>query len=132
MDITRANAKRIAYAAILVGCLLAAAGAIEPQFGHYKLMFGTLLLGILPYAVYGGLSDILRPLILAAVGVLILGIDLLARLAGLAHDATGVGRILWGYLPVWLALLPLIALLAGQYSLPEQEHADTQEPPHSD
>jgi len=132
MELTPANAKLSAYAVIIVGCALAAADAVQPQFGHYKLMFGSLLLGILPYVVYGFLSDILRPRALLVVGAVVLGIDILVHLAGLSHTAAGADRLIWAYLPLWLALVPLAPLVAGQYSLPERERSEsgTEEPPH--
>jgi hypothetical protein len=132
MENSPANARNIAYAVIIIGCALAAMDAVQPQLGHYKLMFGTLLLGILPYLVYGVLSDILRPRALLVVGAVILGIDVLVRVAGLSHGTSGVGWLLWGYDPLWLAIVPLAAVAVGQYDLPERERpaSEAEAPPH--
>ena len=62
----------VAYSYILVGVLLAILSAVIPHFGAgYRLAFGVLVAGALPYAVYGALTELLRGWRLILPGLLI-------------------------------------------------------------
>lgn len=66
----------IAYLIVLAGCLLSVAAALVP-FYHtgYQLNAGVLLVGILPYLVYGSLSATVRGWPLLIAGALVFGLD---------------------------------------------------------
>jgi len=62
----------VAYLLIAFGTLMAGMSAITPHFGTgYRLAFSVFLVGILPYAVYGALSEVLRSWSLLLPGILI-------------------------------------------------------------
>ena len=51
----------VAYLFIVVGVLMAGLSAVIPHFGAgYRLAFGIFVVGILPYEVYGALTEVLR------------------------------------------------------------------------
>lgn len=87
MDCTRVQARPLVYALIGIGCLLALATALDPQpTGAWHLEAGFLVCGLIPYVVYGSLTDILSGPVLLAGSVALLASDLVARF-GLAITA---------------------------------------------
>ncbi len=113
-----ADLRTISYAIIALGCVLSLVTAIVPFYtAGYELLFGVLLIGLLPYVVYGAFTEIVRgwPLVLA--GMLVLGIDLLAKIPErfLRYDGYADGAVYYAplfstfiVLPVFLALGRLI------------------------
>ncbi len=71
----------VAYLVIRLGCVLDFAVSVIPndQVG-YKLDMAALLIGLLPYVVYGTFTDIVRGWLLAVSGFVILAIDLLVKI----------------------------------------------------
>ncbi len=73
-------AKRPANGVVLLGCLLALATAFEPQpTGAFHLAAGYLICGLLPYVVYGSLTDILNGCALVAIGGVLLAANVGTR-----------------------------------------------------
>lgn len=76
-----AFARPLSYLLVTAGGLLAAVTAFEPQLtGAYRLAFGYLLCGLIPYIVYGCYSQLLEGCTLLLTGLALLTIDITARL----------------------------------------------------
>ena len=89
MSRQRATAKPLAYLFVTAGCLLALATALAPlPTGSFKLSGTYLLLGILPYIVYGTFMELLKGVTLVSAGVVLFTADVLIRFAAqLTHVA---------------------------------------------
>ena len=72
--------RKFAYAVIVLGVLIDFAVAVVPndQVG-YRLNVAVMLVGVLPYVVYGSFVDVVRGWSLALAGVALLAVDLLLR-----------------------------------------------------
>jgi len=101
----------LAYWLIIFGCMLALAASLAPEpTGAYHLSAAFLMTGLIPYIVYGCLTDILQGCSLAAAGLVLLSADLLARLVFNITSA-GASDIITA---IWLCtLLVLLVLPAG-------------------
>jgi hypothetical protein len=68
---------------IIVGCMLTLAMSLAlMDTGAHKLSFAYLLLGILPYVIYGSFFEPLKhsPVLILGMGIILLAVDLLARI----------------------------------------------------
>ncbi|TCK18723.1 hypothetical protein DFR30_2007 [Thiogranum longum] len=79
--------KAAAYWIIAAGSVLALVTALAPQpTGAFRLSGAFLMLGLLPYIVYGSFSAMFRCCPLITAGVALLLVDIAARLgAGVIH-----------------------------------------------
>ena len=104
----------IAYGLIAVGCVLSAVSAVVPNYdAGYKLMFSVFLAGIVPYYVYGCLTERLRGWTLLIPGLVVVAFHvwLTASQRFLGYDGYVGGMIYYG--PVLLALGGLPAGIAA-------------------
>jgi hypothetical protein len=108
--------RRVAYVLIAVGCVVALITAVVPNYGAgYKLMFSVFMAGIVPYYVYGCLTDLLRgwPLLIPGLVVLAVHVWLMVSQRFLGYDGYANGLIY--YAPVILALVGLpVSIAAGR------------------
>jgi hypothetical protein len=66
-----------AYLIITLGAMLSFAAAVVPHYdAGYTLLLSVVFAGLLPYVVYGLISDLVRGWLLLITGVLIFGVDL--------------------------------------------------------
>ena len=80
MSRQRAIAKPMAYWIVTAGCILATATALAPlPSGAYRLSGAFLMLGIMPYIVYGSFTEVLKCCPLIGAGIALLLADLVAR-----------------------------------------------------
>lgn len=104
----------LAYFLIAIGCVLAAITAVVPHYdaGH-KLMFSVFLAGIVPYYVYGCLTERLRgwTLLIPGLGVVAAHAWLTVSQRFLGYDGYADGMIYYG--PVLLAFGGLPAGIAA-------------------
>lgn len=78
----RERAKQLAYLFVTAGCILALITALAPlPTGSFKLSGTYLLLGVLPYIVYGAFTELLKGFTLISAGVVLLAADVLGRFA---------------------------------------------------
>ena len=76
----REIAKPLSYVVVIVGCVLAMVSALAPlPTGSYKLSGVYLMLGIIPYIVYGTFTELLQSYTLIGAGLVLLVVDFLAR-----------------------------------------------------
>ena len=103
-------AKPLACWLVTFGCVLALVTAFEPEpTGAWHLAAGYLVFGLIPYIVYGSLTDILNGCTLVIAGSILLVSDLLARFGA---DITSAARdevhaAIWLCLFLVLLVLPL-------------------------
>jgi hypothetical protein len=97
--------RRIAYTIIIAGVVLSLWIAVVPHFdaGH-RLDVYLLLLGLLPYLIYGVLTAVLHRWALLIPGLLTLAVDLLLRLPERLQTADPVDGD-------WLIIGPVISSL---------------------
>ena len=98
----------MAYIIIVLGCGLAFATAVVPHYtaGH-KLLVDILLIGLVPYLVYGALTEMLSSWSLVTPGALILAVDAATKIPE-RWLSTGDFPSLAVYLsPLWLVLIVL-------------------------
>ncbi len=98
----------VAYAVIILGCMLSFATAVVPHYtaGH-KLMFGLLLGGLVPYVVYGAFTEILKGWVLVAPGVLLLSVDAAVKIPDRVLSAADYPTAAVSYAAIWLVLIVL-------------------------
>ena len=73
-------AKPVAHWIVIAGCILSTATALAPQpTGAYELSGAFLMLGILPYIVYGSFTEVFKCCPLIGAGIALLLADLVAR-----------------------------------------------------
>ncbi|MEN8108225.1 MAG: hypothetical protein ABFS22_09485 [Pseudomonadota bacterium] len=102
--------KPLAYLLVIVGCMLALVTALAPlPTGSYKLSAGFLIFGMIPYVVYGSLTETLKGCSLATAGIFLLTADLLARYGADITSAgqTGVSMAIGLSLLLILIVLPM-------------------------
>jgi len=103
-----------AYALIAIGCVLAATGAVVPNYdAGYKLMFSLFLAGIVPYYVYGCLSGLLRGWALLLPGLVVVAGHLWLTVTQRFLEYDGYADDTMYYGPVLLAFLVLPAAIAA-------------------
>ncbi|MGD2057016.1 MAG: hypothetical protein PVJ15_09440 [Gammaproteobacteria bacterium] len=110
------DARPFAYLVIMAGLVLAALTAVVPHYNTgYRLMFSVLLAGLLPYLVYGVLTELVRGWALILPGLLLLAFHLWLTITEryLHYDGYTDGLIY--YLPVGLALFGVpLGIAVGQ------------------
>lgn len=107
-------AKPLSYWLVTCGCILALASSLAPEpTGAYHLSAAFLMTGLIPYIVYGSLTDILQGCSLAAAGLILLATDLLARFVFniTSAGASGVITAIWLCTLLVLLVLPVGAAL---------------------
>ena len=106
----------VAYLFIVVGVAIAGLSAVVPHFNAgYHLAFGVFLAGILPYVVYGALTELLRGWSLVLPGAVIVAahIWLTVRERYLAYDGYQSAAIY--VVPIILAVVVLpLGIVAGR------------------
>lgn len=107
----RTHLRSQAYWVVVGGLLLAAASAVVPfHTTGYRLQYGVLLAGIMPYLVYGIAAPLLErtPVIIA--GLILLAAHLWLVVGERFADAADYsdGKIYYVPLLLALALLPLL------------------------
>lgn len=98
----------IAYIIILLGLLSGAVAALVPQYAiGFKLEVGVLFALIIPFIVYGALSETLRGAALLLPGLVLLGVNgaLVVKERLLAYDGYDGSPIYW--LPLLTAAIVL-------------------------
>lgn len=108
MNCKLAFIRPLTYGLILAGCVVALVTAFEPELtGAWHLSAGYLVCGLIPWIVYASVTSILDDCTLLAAGGIVLGADLVARLA---FDITSAAQA--SLLPaVWLCALLVLAVL---------------------
>lgn len=103
----------IAYFFIALGIALSFAAAVVPFFtARHSLRLGVLLAGVLPYVVYGSLSDLERGRPLLWVGILLIAGDLLAKIPErfLHYDGYASGLIYYWPLAATLGVTLVLSI----------------------
>lgn len=107
--------RRPAYFFIALGTALSFAAAVVPFFtaGH-SLRLGVLLAGLLPYVVYGLLSDLQRGRPLLLVGIFLIAGDLLVKIPErfLRYDGYASGLIYYWPFAATLAVVAVLGTAA--------------------
>ena len=107
-------AKPLSYWLVTCGCILALASSLAPEpTGAYHLSAAFLMTGLIPYIVYGSLTDILQGCNLVAAGLILLATDLLARFVFNITNTgeSGVITAIWLCTLLVLLVLPMGAAL---------------------
>jgi len=104
------NLRPAAYWVIVAGLLLSFVSAVVPFYSAgYKLLYGVMLAGLLPYLIYAIAAPLLNARLILAVGLALLGVHgwlvISDRFVGGA-DYSG-GMIYYVPLLLALALVPL-------------------------
>jgi hypothetical protein len=114
----------VAYLLIVIGIMLAGSSAVVPHFSAgYHMAFGVFLAGILPYVVYGALTEILRGWSLIVPGALIVAAHIWLTVSEryLGYDGYQSGAIY--VVPIILAVVVLpVGVVAGRL-LDRRSHA---------
>ena len=103
--------RRFAYLIIVLGSLLTFAAAVVPFYNSsYELQMTVLVVGLMPYVVYGLLSDVVRGWPLLIAGTLVFGIDLGVKIPErfLHFDGYAGNAIYYAPLLSTFVILPLI------------------------
>jgi hypothetical protein len=121
----------VAYLIILAGTALSFAAAVVPFYeAGYKLLTDVLLIGLLPYVVYGTFSEVVRGWTLLVAGALTLGVDAVVKVPERFwhYDGYASGAVYW--VPLLLAFVVLPVVLGIGCRL-EGRPAGDDEPPAS-
>lgn len=100
-----------AYLIIALGCALTFAAAVAPFYnGSYELRMAVLAVGLMPYIVYGLLTDVVRGWPLLIAGMLVFGIDLGVTIPErfVHYDGYAGNAIYYAPLLSTFVILPLI------------------------
>jgi hypothetical protein len=111
--------KRIAYAIVVLGLMLSFIAAVVPHgTGGHRLIAAFLLWGIVPYMVYGALTEVLRGHALLVPGVLVFVIDLVIKVPERFFTEWPADSVLLLYVPILLTVvvLPLGIFVGRQLS----------------
>lgn len=111
---TYANLRTSAYWVIVAGLLLSFISALVPFYSAgYKLLYGVMLAGLLPYLVYAIAAPLMRTSLILGAGLMLLGVHtwlvISERFVGGADYSDGM--IYYVPLLLALALLPLPAMV---------------------
>ena len=109
--------RRFAYVVIILGGVLSFATAVTPFYGAgYTLRVDILLIGLLPYVVYGLCTDVVRGWALLIAGALLLGVDLGVKIPWrfLHHDGDSENILYYTSLVLSFVALPLILGLGAR------------------
>lgn len=110
MEMTRT----LAFLVVACGIVLALVTAMTPlPTGSYRLFASYLIFGVVPYVVFGSLTEVIRGIPLVTGGLSLLAVDLIARLA---FDVTSSAQP--GVMPaVWLCAVQLLLVLPAGAAL---------------
>jgi hypothetical protein len=103
--------RRFAYVIIVLGGVLSFATAVTPFYSAgYTLRLDILLIGLLPYIVYGLCTDVVRGWALLIAGALLLGVDLGVKMPWrfLHHDGDSENILYYTSLVSSFVVLPVI------------------------
>lgn len=109
----QSNQRVFAYALIAIGATVSIVAAVVPHYtAGYRLMFGVLLIGLLPYLAYGVAVPFLRGWLLAVPGAIlvVLHTAVVVRERFLDNADYSGGMIYFIPLALTLGMLPLIIL----------------------
>ncbi|HYA38158.1 MAG TPA: hypothetical protein VEI74_07835 [Candidatus Methylomirabilis sp.] len=109
--------RRFAYLVIILGGVLSFLIAVTPFYGAgYTLRLDILLMGLLPYVVYGLFTDVVRGWALLIAGALILGIDLGVKIPWrfVHHDGDTENILYYASLVSSFIVLPVILGLGAR------------------
>jgi hypothetical protein len=100
-----------AYLIVALGGLLSFAAAVVPFYdGSYDLRVAVLVIGLMPYVVYGLFTDVVRGWPLLIAGTLVFGIDLGIKIPErfLHFDGYAGNAVYYAPLLATFVILPLI------------------------
>ena len=103
--------RQFAYGVIIFGSILSFATAVTPFYGTgYILRVDILLIGLLPYVVYGLFTDVVRGRALLIAGALLLGVDVGVKIPWhfLHHDGDAENILYYASLVSSFVVLPVI------------------------
>ena len=103
-----------AYFIVALGCIVSFAAAVVPFYdAGYKLLVRVLLIGLLPYVVYGLFTDVVHGWPLVVAGALIFGIDVGVKIPErfLCYDGYADGAVY--YAPLLASVLAAVILGIG-------------------
>ena len=108
------NFRLAAYWVLVAGLLLSFVSAVVPFYSAgYKLLYGVMLAGLLPYLIYAIAVPLLNARLVLAVGLALLGVHgwlvIGARFVGGADYSDGM--IYYVPLLLALALVPLLLMV---------------------
>lgn len=109
--------RRFAYVVIVLGGVLSFATAVTPFYGAgYTLRVDILLIGLLPYVVYGLCTDVVRGWTLLIAGALLFGVDLGVKIPWrfLHHDGDSENILYYASLVLSFVVLPVILSLGAR------------------
>lgn len=117
-----------AYLVVTAGVILAFATAVVPHYtaGH-RLLFDVLLIGLLPYLVYGASVTVVRGWPLPVAGALVLGIDAAVKIPErfLRDEVLATSAVYYAPLVSTFVVLPIVfglsALIAKRRGAPTGE-----------
>jgi hypothetical protein len=110
---TQAHLRSSAYWIIVAGLLLALLSALVPHYqAGYKLMYGVLLSGMLPYLIYGIAAPLLRTGLILVAGLGLLTVHAWLVISERFIDGADYSDGMIYYVPLLLALvlLPLLVM----------------------
>ena len=110
--------RRFAHLVIILGGVLSFITAVTPFYGAgYTLRLDILLMGLLPYVVYGLFTDIVRGWPLLIAGALILGNDLGVKIPWrfVHHDGDTENILYYASLVSSFIVLPVILGLGARW-----------------
>lgn len=102
-----------AYLIITLGAMLAFAAAVVPYYdAGYTLLLTVLLVGLLPYIVYGLFTDIVRGWPLPIAGALLFGVDVGVKIPErfLHYDGYAGGAIYYAPLVSTVIIIVILAI----------------------
>ncbi len=117
------TSKNIAYLIIGLGIAISLVAAVVPHApGAFRLSWGLLFWGLVPYIVYLFLTEMLTGAALVVPGVLIFLIDFYAQIHLFLFPDASTDSGLITYLPLWLTLIVLpIGWYAGKRLFKKEE-----------
>jgi len=116
-QVPRGNNAAVVGAVIAAGVVLSFGSALVPFFSTgYKLDYGVMLVGLLPYLVYGSSAPLLARSIAVASGVLLLLVHSALVIGTRIVDTSDFTCCMLYYVPVLMAVLmsPLLVLAQRQ------------------
>ena len=125
----------LAYVVVILGAVISLATAVVPFYddGH-QLLVGVLLVGLMPYLVYGVFAQLVRGWPLLVAGVFLLAIDLTVKLPErFPHYHGYTGLVYYASLVSTFVVLPVVlgvgargrAATAGQSVSPPHDPSAT-------
>lgn len=120
--------QNLIYLVNAIGCILALTTAVVPHYGHHKLWFSVLAVGLLPYLVFFVATQINAHKTFIVAGLAMLCVDsavkMVERLISFDHYANG--------LIYYVPLMVTVAIVAMFFYGRPQPMASNREPPATD